>query len=40
MEGKTETPETDLFKYEDAKIVQNPEAIYAQILQVQGKDIV
>jgi hypothetical protein len=27
-------------KYEDDKIVQNPEAIYAQILQVQEKDIV
>jgi len=40
MEGKTETPETELFKYEDDKIVQNPEAIYAQILQVQEKDTV
>src|ERR1700722_9844197 len=40
MEGKTETPETELFKYEDDNIVQNPEAIYAQILQVQEKDTV
>jgi hypothetical protein len=40
MEGKTETPEMELFKYEDDKIVQNPEAIYAQILQVQEKDTV
>jgi hypothetical protein len=41
MEGKIEPPEKELFKYEDDKIVQNPnipEAICTQILQVQEKD--
>jgi glutamate-1-semialdehyde aminotransferase len=39
MEGKIENPETELFTYQDGKIVQNPEAIYAKRLQIQEKEI-